>query len=88
MAARNRGIGKLFVVLFFGLLMGGALGELVGHFLPDGVVKEFFVRAVTAGVGPATIDLHAISFTLGFSFRVNVMSVVGVILAAYYFRWY
>jgi hypothetical protein len=88
MAARTRGLGKLFIVLFFGLLMGGALGEVLGHFLPDGVVKEFFVRSISAGIGPAELNLHAIAFTLGFSFKVNVMSVVGVILAAYYFRWY
>ena len=88
MAARNRGIGKLFIVLFFGLLMGGALGAVLGYFLPEGVVKEFFGRAVTAGVGPVDVNLHAIAFTLGLSIKVNVMSVVGVILAAYYFRWY
>jgi hypothetical protein len=28
------------------------------------------------------------TFTVGFSVKVNVMSVLGVVLAAYLFRWY
>jgi hypothetical protein len=88
MTARGKGLGKLVVVLVLGILIGGAVGEVLGYLLPEGVVKEFFVRSVTASLGPASVDLHAFAFTLGLAVNVNLMSVLGVILAAYLFRWY
>ena len=65
-----------------------AVGEAIGLVLPDGVVKDFFLRSVEASIGPATVDLVAFSFTLGFSLNVNLMAVLGVVLATYLFRWY
>jgi hypothetical protein len=52
------------------------------------VVKEFFLRSVVASFGPGTVNLVAFTITLGFSLKVNVMAVLGMILAAYLFRWY
>ena len=88
MGSRGTGLGKLVVVLVLGLLIGGAVGELFALLLPEGVVKEFFVRAVTARLGPAEIDLHAFALTLGVAVNVNVMSVLGVVLAVYLLRWF
>jgi len=88
MAARNRGLGKLFIVLFFGLSWVGRWVTCWGISLPDGVVKEFFVRAVTAAWDRSKSIFTPSRLRWASRSGVNVMSVVGVILAAYYFRWY
>ncbi len=86
--ARGKGIGFLLTVIVVGVLVGGVIGEIIGLLLPDGVIKEFFVRSVQASVGPVTLDLHAFSVTLGFGLKLNIISVLGVCLVAYLFRWY
>ena len=86
--ARGRGIGFLLTVIILGVLIGGVIGEIIGLLMPEGVVKEFFLRSVKASVGPVTLDLHAFSVTLGFGLKLNIVSVLGVCLVAYLFRWY
>lgn len=85
---RQKRIGILIVMVVFGMIVGTALGEAIAVLLPEGVVKEFFLRSVLASIGPGTLNLVAFSITFGMSFKVNVMAVLGMILAAYMFRWY
>ena len=86
--ARQKSIGVLVVMVILGMILGTAVGEGIGHLLPDGVVKDFFLSAVNTGLGPTTVDLVAFTFTLGFSLKINVMAVLGVVFATYLFRWY
>lgn len=74
-------------VLTLGLLAGSLLGELLERYLPDGVAKSFFTNSVTGHFGPVSVDLIAVALTLGpLSIAVNIMTIVGVVLAAYLFR--
>ncbi len=86
--AKGRGIGFLLTIIVVGVLIGGVIGEIIGLLLPEGVIKEFFIRSVRSSVGPVTLDLHAFSITLGFGLKLNIISVLGVCLVAYLFRWY
>ncbi len=86
--SRQKRIRILVVMVLFGVLVGTAAGEAIAVLLPEGVVKEFFLRSVVASFGPGTMNLVAFSITFGFSLKVNVMAVLGMILAAYLFRWY
>jgi len=85
---RQKSPRVLVVLLIVGMIVGTAIGEAVAIVLPDGVVKEFFLRSVSASIGPATVDLVAFSFTLGLAIKVNLMAVLGIVLATYLFRWY
>ena len=76
------------MVITFGALIGTAMGEILGFVLPEGVVKEFFLRSVTASVGPALIDLVMFSFTFGFSIKINSISLIGIGTAYYLLRWW
>ncbi|NOQ96978.1 MAG: DUF4321 domain-containing protein [Calditrichae bacterium] len=67
--------------------MGTALGEVLAYILPLGVVKEFFLRSAIFSVGPATLNLVAFTFTLGFSLKLNVIGIIGIGIAAYFLRW-
>ena len=85
---RNKSFKFLIFMIILGMIVGTAVGEGIGLILPDGVVKSFFLRSVTASLGPTTVDLVAFTFTLGFSLNVNLMAVLGVVFAVYLFRWY
>jgi len=85
---RKISLGILILFLFLGAIIGSALGKLIAFILPDGVVKQFFIRSATIGFDPVTINLGFISFTFGFEFILNVIGVVGIAFAAYLLRWY
>ncbi len=85
---RRLSIGWVLLAVILGAVMGSALGEVIGLVLPEGVVKQFFLRAATFGINPTTINLVIITLTLGFTFKLNIIGIIGIILAAYIFRWY
>jgi len=84
---KKKSLGYYLIVLFIGALIGSALGEVIAYILPDGVVKQFFVKSVSASVGPATLNIVIMTFTLGFSIKINIMSVIGILITAYLLRW-
>ena len=91
--ARRRGLGIFLIVLLVGTLAGSAVGEVIGlvfgHFLPGSMVEKFFLKAwVDYVFPPATLPLVICSITFGFTLKFNTISIVGIIVAAYYFRWY
>ena len=90
--ARRRGLGKLVLVILVGAVVGSAVGEVIGlalgHFMPDSMVEKFFLEAFTYTFPPATLPLVVFSVTFGFALKVNILSVVGIGVAVYYFRWY
>jgi hypothetical protein len=86
MALRRRSWSIVLFAVLIGALIGSALGELLGAILPQGVVKEFFLRAVHLGVDPDKplhLNLAFLILTLGGVLKVNVLSLLGMALAAY-----
>jgi hypothetical protein len=79
----QRGVGLIVVVIVAGLVVGSLLGELLGPLLSHGWVQEVLTRGPTIGLTtPATLDLRFLSLTLGFALKVNLVGLVGVVLAA------
>jgi hypothetical protein len=69
-------------VLSAGFVLGGFLHELLKRILPAGAPKEVLTFAVTPELGPVSLNLLVVSFTLGpIAITVSVMAVIGVILA-------
>jgi hypothetical protein len=88
MSIKRKGAGYILLVLLGGALLGSALGQLVGVLLPQGVVRDFFVRAVTPGLTqPVTVDLLVLTLTFGFTLKLNIVALLGVVLAAYLLKW-
>ncbi len=85
---RKRSFGLILLVIIAGSILGSALGEIIALVVPEGVVKQFFLNAVTIGFNPVTLNLGVLNFTLGFNFIVSVIGVFGIILAIYLLRWY
>jgi len=84
---RKKSLGFILIILFVGALIGSAFGEVVAYILPDGVVKQFFIKSATASIGPGTLNIIILTLTLGFSIKVNVMGIIGILIAAYALRW-
>jgi hypothetical protein len=92
---KEKRITTLFVVAFIGILIGSYLNSIVSMLpIGDNVVKTFFTYSIQFGIGdfihnkPILIDLNAIKFQLGFMFRFSLLSVIGVFVSLYFFRWY
>lgn len=74
----NLAIVTLFVVV--GMLIGSTFGEILAFVLPDGVVKQFFLKSFIYVFPPATLPLVILSITLGFTVKLNIISIMGAIL--------
>lgn len=92
----------VFVMLgfIFGGILGESLGWLFGYLGTlmnaggeDNVVRNFFVKAWEFKVGyssdgqPVLIDLYMIKFHLGFTFMLNIVSIIGVAVSLYMMKW-
>jgi hypothetical protein len=85
--AAQRGIGLIVLVIVAGLVIGSLLGELLGGLLPAGWVQELFTRGPTIGLKePATLDLRFLSVTFGLLLKVNVVGVLGIVMATLVLR--
>jgi hypothetical protein len=80
--AGSRGVGVVILVVIAGLVFGSLLGELLGG-LTSGSLQEFFTRGPSIGLtSPATLDLRFLALTFGLVFKVNVVGVLGIVIAA------
>jgi len=78
---------RVVFIVAGGLLVGALLTQVVGLAFPPSAAREFFVTTVSATFGPLAVDLRVIALTLGpLVLRVNVLSVVGVVLVAWFSR--
>lgn len=84
---KQRGWIFYIVVLFVGAMIGSALGEVVAFLIPAGVVQQFFLKSATASFGPGTLNIIILSFTIGFKIKLNIMGIIGILIAAYALRW-
>ena len=73
----------LVVVVSLGAILGIVIGEaLVGY-----PVLAFLSRDLHVGGDPPfTVDLKFFTFTLGFTFRLNLAVPIGIIIAIWIFR--
>ena len=70
-----------------GLFLGGLFSKLSVLFLPESTAREFLTTSVTASVGPFSVDLVAVAFTVGpLEVTLNVLTLVGVGIVAFIVR--
>jgi hypothetical protein len=88
-------ISTLILVVLVGILIGSFLNSMI-EMIPGGenVFKTFFTYSIPFGIGdvannkPVLIDLHAIKFQFGFMIRFSLLSIIGIFVSLYLFRWY
>ena len=80
--AGQRGFGLVLLIIVAGLVVGSLVGELLGH-LTTGWLQDLLTRGPTIGLAPpVTLDLRLIALTFGVAFKVNIVGVLGIVLAA------
>ena len=92
---KEKRFSTLILVVLTGVLIGSYLNS-IAEILPggDNVVRTFFTYSIQFGIGdfehnnPVLIDLHAIKFQLGFMIRFSLLSILGIFVSLYLFRWY
>lgn len=83
MATKNKNVWILLLFILCGLVLCGFLGELAS--------KVDFLWWVSYGEEfglstPVTLDLNIIKLTIGCMFKINISSIIGLILAIYIYR--
>ncbi len=76
------------MALVLAAVVGGLIGDIVGTFLPEGAVKTLFQKNIPIGFRPLTVELFALSFTIGLMVKINFVSILFLILVVVYFRWW
>ena len=84
---RKKNIGIIILIIILGAVIGSTLGEIIALILPEGVVKEVFLKSASVSIEPRTLNLIIFTLTLGFSFKINGIGVLGIVIAAYILRW-
>jgi hypothetical protein len=92
----------VFILLgfVFGGILGESFGWLFGHLGTlmnaggeDNIVRSFFVKAWELKVGyadggePLYVDLYMLQFNIAFTLKLNIISIVGVIVSLYIMKW-
>ena len=79
--------GYLLLFIFIGGLLGNVLGEILQVVSPQGAIRSIFGEAASLGLDPpVTVNLVLITFTLGFLLKINLLSILGMLLGAYLYK--
>lgn len=83
MATREKNIWILLLFILSGLVIGGLLGELAG--------KVDFLWWLSYGQSfglssPIALDLNIVQISFGLMFKINIASIIGLIIAIIVYR--
>lgn len=87
MAMLKKGPGMLIFFILLGGLIGGILGEILRVISPEGILQDIFSTAYSIGIDPPlTLNLRLFTTTFGFAFRMNLFSLLGILLGIYIYK--
>lgn len=73
--------------IFIGGLLGGMLGEILTVFSPSEPIQTIFAKALSPGIDPPlTINLILFKITIGFLFKINLLTILGIFLGIYLYK--
>jgi hypothetical protein len=73
--------------MLVGGLFGGLLGEVLVAVTPPGVIQNIFTQAYNPGLSPpVTIDLWLLKFTVGFTLKMNLLSLMGIFFGIFVYK--
>ena len=77
----------LLVIVILGALIGSVIGEVIAVLAPGGYLEKVFSRGVNPGISPpAVLDLKVVSLTFGLTLKINLASLLGIVLALVIYR--
>jgi hypothetical protein len=77
----------LLVCVLIGGMFGGLLGEILLTVAPGGIIQDVFAKAIHPGLNPpVTVDLRLLTFTIGFTIKMNLLTFIGMILGVFIYK--
>ena len=83
MATKEKNVWILLVFILSGIVVGGLLGELASK------IDWLWWLSYGESFGlnePITLDLSVIQITFGLMFKINISSIIGMILAIFIYK--
>ena len=83
MATRDKNIWVLLLFILSGLVIGGLLGKLAGN------VSWLWWLSYEQEFGldtPLVLDLSILKLTFGITFKINIASVIGMLLSIFIYK--
>ena len=83
MATRDKSVWILLVFILSGLVIGGLLGKLAGN------VSWLWWLSFEQKFGlesPIILDLNVLKITFGFAIKINIASIIGMVLAIFIYK--
>lgn len=78
---------RTVLIIAGGFVVGGLLTELVAITLPASAARQFFITTVAVSLEPLALDVKVLALSVGpMILRVNFLTVVGVVLVAWFAR--
>lgn len=89
---RDKPVTHLILVLFTSMIGANVAGEalrVVLHFVagPDTIVERALLQYVSWPIGPHMLNLIILSFSFELSLRFNVITLLGMVVGWYYFKY-
>lgn len=83
MAMKDKNIWILILFILSGIVVGGLLGELAAQveFLSWLAYGQEF-----GFTSPISLDLNVIKLTFGLVFKINIASIIGIVLAIFIYK--
>lgn len=83
MATKEKNVWILLVFILSGIVIGGLLGELASQ------VDWLWWLSYGESFGlsqPLTLDLSVIQLTFGLTFKINISSIIGMVLSIFIYK--
>lgn len=91
MIGPRRGVlPRMVWAVVVGVFLGALLTKIAVIFMPDSAARDFLTTAVSASLGPLSIDIIALAFVIGpLTINLNALSLVGVLVVGLVMRsWF
>lgn len=86
-APGRRSRWRTLIIVAAGFLLGALLTQLATWLLPESAAREVFTTAVSASLGPLSIDLWVVALTVGpLVLNMNFFTVLGILLVSLFAR--
>jgi hypothetical protein len=77
----------LLVIIILGALIGSVIGEVIATLAPSGLLEKIFSKGINPGLTPPVVlDLKVLTLTFGLTMKVNLASLLGIVLALLIYR--
>lgn len=87
----NKRISFILSTIILGMVVGTIASLSISFFLPEGVVKNFFLLSKSFGFGAAEnnwVDFGFLRFKAGFFFDISIVSIFGLFVSWYLLRYF